>query len=128
VLFDLYRNVLIGSSLVLAVLLLLRKAGKTGPYRLGKKSAAFWGALFAVVLPVVIGALAATDFDRAFTVFHTLFFPGKTNWIFDWRLDPIILVLPQEFFMHCAMLIGGGLLVFSLLVLILTGAAEKKES
>ena len=127
VLFDLNRNVLLASALVLEVLLLLRRAGKTGPYRLGKKSAAFWAAVFAVVLPLVLGALAATDFDRAFTIFHTLFFPGKTNWIFSWRTDPIILVLPQDFFMHCALLIGIGLLIFSLLVLILDRAAEKKR-
>jgi integral membrane protein (TIGR01906 family) len=126
VLFDLNRNVLLISAVVLAVLLLLRKGGKTGPYRLGKKSAAFWASIFAV-LPLVLGVLAATNFDRAFTFFHTVFFPGKTNWIFDWRTDPIILVLPQNFFMHCAMLIGGGLLTFSLLVLILAGVAEKKR-
>ena len=34
---------------------------------------------------LVIGAAAATNFDRAFTVFHSLFFPGKDNWIFDLR-------------------------------------------
>ena len=25
----------------------------------------------------------ATNFSRAFTIFHRLFFPGKENWIFD---------------------------------------------
>ncbi len=115
VLFDLNRNILLSSALVLAVLLTGRR--KWGPYRLGHKSAAFWAAIVAVALPLCIGGLAAVNFDRAFTIFHQIFFPGKTNWIFDWRTDAIILVLPQDFFMHCAMLIGGGLLVFSLAVL-----------
>ena len=82
--------------------------------------------ILALVLPLVLGALAALDFDRAFVIFHSLFFPGKTNWIFDWRTDPIILVLPQDFFMHCAMLIGGGLVVFSLSILVFEIFREKK--
>lgn len=126
VLFDLNRNLLLLSGAVLLSLLLLRKAGKTGPYRLGNRSAAFWAAVFAVALPPVLGGLAALDFDRAFVVFHSIFFPGKTNWVFDWHADAIIQALPQDFFMHCAMLIGGGLLLFSAAVLLISRWAEKK--
>ena len=64
-----------------------------------------------------MGALAATDFNRAFVIFHSIFFPGKTNWIFDWRTDPIILLLPEDFFRNCAILILV-LLVFWCAVLI----------
>ena len=127
VLFDLNRNVLLGSAAVLAVLGLLRKTGKAGPYRLGKHSAARWAAIGALIAPVVIGGLAATNFDKAFVIFHRIFFPGKSNWLFDWRTDPIILVLPQDFFMHCAMLIGAGLLIFSLGILIFDVFREKKH-
>lgn len=115
-LFDLNATVLVISGLCLVILLVLRR--KIGPYRLGKRSAAFYGALAAIVIPVVVGGLAATNFDKAFVVFHTIFFPGKDNWIFDYRTDEIILVLPQDFFMHCAILIGAGVLCLSLAVLI----------
>ena len=128
VLFDLNRNVLFLSGGVLLILLALRKLGKTGPYRLGSGSAAFWAAVFAVVLPLILGGLAALNFDRAFVVFHTVFFPGKSNWIFDWRTDSIILALPQDFFMHCAMLIGGGLLCFSLGILIFEKLRKKEPN
>lgn len=111
VLFDLNAGVLIGSGLVLAVLALMRK--KWGPYRLGKHSAPFWAAVLSLTAPIMIGGLAALDFDRAFTVFHTIFFPGKTNWVFDWYEDQIIRILPQEFFMNCAILIGMGLIAMS---------------
>ena len=127
VLFDLNRNVLLGSATVLVVLRLLRKNGKTGPYRLGKHSAARWAAVLALIAPLVIGGLAAVNFDKAFVIFHKIFFPGKSNWLFDWRTDPIILVLPQDFFMHCAMLIGAGLLIFSLGILIFDVFREKKR-
>ena len=132
VLFDLNRNVLAASAVLLAVLLALRKLGKTAPYRLGHRSAAFWAAIAALVLPIVVGGLAALNFDRAFVIFHSLFFPGKDNWLFDWYADAIIQVLPQAFFMHCALLIGAGLLIMSLLVLLLDRctqkAAEKRDS
>ena len=111
VLFDLNAVVLAGSGAVLVLLLLMRR--KWGPYRLGKRSAPFWAAVLALAAPMIIGALAAIDFDRAFVVFHGIFFPGKTNWIFDWNADQIIRVLPREFFRNCAILIGGGLVAMS---------------
>ena len=111
VLFDLNAVVLVGSGAVLVLLLLMRK--KWGPYRLGKRSAAFWAAVLALAAPMIIGALAAIDFDRAFVIFHSIFFPGKTNWIFDWHADQIIRVLPREFFRNCAILIGGGLVTMA---------------
>jgi integral membrane protein (TIGR01906 family) len=67
-----------------------------------------------------VGGLAALDFNRAFVIFHHIFFPGKDNWMFDPRTDEIILVLPQEFFRNCAILIGAGLLVMSVMLMILS--------
>ena len=124
VLFDLNASILLGAGLTLAVLFFLRK--KWGPYRLGKHSAYLWAAVLSLTAPMIIGVLAALDFDRAFVVFHSIFFPGKTNWVFDWHADAIIRALPQDFFMHCAMLIGGGLLLFCAAVLLSSRWAEKK--
>lgn len=110
-LFFLNGGVLLASGSVMLLLQIRkRKHGKT---ELAGFSGSFWGGAGAVVLPVVLGGLAALDFDRAFVVFHSIFFPGKDNWIFDYNADQIIRVLPQDFFMHCAMLIGAGILVFS---------------
>ena len=117
VLFELNAFILVGSALILAVLFALRK--KWGPYRLGKHSAAWWAAVLSVTAPIMIGALAASDFDRAFVVFHSIFFPGKTNWLLDWNADQIIRVLPQAFFRNCAILIGGGLVTMAGGILIL---------
>lgn len=125
VLFDLNASVLIGSALVLLVLFALRK--KCGPYRLGKRSSAFWAAALALAAPMIIGILAATDFDRAFVIFHSIFFPGKTNWIFDWNADQIIRVLPQVFFMDCAILIGVGLVTMAVGIMIWEFVHSKKK-
>jgi integral membrane protein (TIGR01906 family) len=109
VLFDLNALVLVGSALVVAAIFLARKRCKLPSLR----PAAFWAGVSALTLPIVVGTLAAMDFDRAFVIFHRIFFPGKDNWIFNYYTDPIILVLPQTFFMNCAILIGVGLLLLS---------------
>ena len=59
---------------------------------------------------------ALVDFNSLFSAFHTLFFPGKTNWIFDYRTDQIILILPEAFWARAAALVVG-------LTLALEGAA-----
>ena len=123
VLFDLNASILLSSGLVLAVLFFMRK--KWGPYRIGKHSAPFWAAVLSVTAPIMIGCLAALDFDRAFVIFHSIFFPGKTNWVFDWYEDPIIRVLPQEFFMDCAILIGLGLITMAVGILVWESRKKK---
>lgn len=86
--------------------------GKVRPHRFRGRGPGFWAAAGLGVTFLVIGGLAALDFDRAFVVFHSVFFPGKDNWIFDWSTDPIILFLPEDFFRNCALLILALLLAW----------------
>ena len=65
----------------------------------------FWAGAGLGAAFLLVGALAALDFNRAFVVFHALFFPGKDNWLFDPAEDQIINILPQEYFRDCALLI-----------------------
>jgi integral membrane protein (TIGR01906 family) len=123
VLFDLNAAILLGSGCVLTVLFVMRK--KWGGYRLGKHSAVFWAAVLSLTAPILIGGLAAINFDRAFVIFHSIFFPGKTNWVFDWYRDPIIRVLPQDFFRNCAILIGVGLVAMAVGILVWEGKRKK---
>ena len=97
--------------LLLAVLVVCRMTG-VRPYPFLGRGPGFWAAAGLGTSFLLVGGLAALDFDRAFVVFHSLFFPGKDNWIFDWRADPIILFLPQDFFRNCALLILGLLLLW----------------
>ena len=69
------------------------------------------------LMPVVLGALAALNWNAFFIKFHELFF-NNNYWIFDPATDPVIRILPDEFFFHCAVVI----LLFLLLGCILTGA------
>ena len=103
----------LGLSLAgLAAAFVYSRLRRTRPWRFRGRGPGFWGACGLGTVFLVVGALAASDFQRAFVVFHTLFFPGKTNWVFDWREDPIILLLPEEFFRNCALLILALLLAW----------------
>ncbi len=117
-LFTLNSTVLLISAICILILYILKKAKKIGSFLIGKRHASFYSALAAVFIPIIIGVLAAINFDEAFEIFHKLFFPGKENWIFDPATDEIILVLPQEFFMNCAILISAAILIFSGLLLL----------
>ena len=94
----------IAAGIALLICLGLRARGLR-PHRFLGRSPGFWAGSVLAIIFVVLAVLAAADFDRAFVVFHTLFFPGKDNWIFDPAEDAIINILPQEFFRNCAILI-----------------------
>lgn len=68
-----------------------------------------------IILPVVLLTAFMINFDAFFTIFHKIFFRND-YWIFDPELDPIINILPQEFFYHSALLIVI-LIILSIIVL-----------
>lgn len=78
-------------------------------------------------LPVVLGILVGLFWDKVFVIFHKLFFDND-YWIFDYRTDPIILLLPDEFFMHCALLIFGGVLFGAVVCLVSYLVLRKKTA
>ena len=74
-------------------LLLARRERKAGRrhYRLTS-------GLMMIIIPVILGLGCAIDFDAAFVIFHKIFFRNDF-WIFDYRTDPIILMLPENVFL-----------------------------
>ena len=106
------------SILLLLGDLLLRSRRRVQPYRFCGRGPGFWAAAGLGGVFALVGALASIDFERAFVVFHALFFPGKDNWLFDWRTDAVILILPEEFFRNCAILIGALLLVWCAVLIV----------
>ena len=115
-LFRLDCRILAGSMLVLLLCGILYRRG-IRPVAILGRGPLFWSGGLPLVLFAVIGGLAAMDFDRAFVLFHSLFFPGKSNWIFDPETDGIITILPEAFFRNCGILIVVliGLISISLL-------------
>ena len=99
-----------------AVIILISALKHLGLIRLRRPfgfDATFFSAIGLLVSFTLIGLLASIDFSTAFTIFHKIFFPGKDNWLFDPRTDQIILLLPQSFFMDCAILILASIIALS---------------
>lgn len=71
-----------------------------------KKNYSFvkYAAILLLAIPLTIAALVMSNFDKSFVVFHKLAFRND-YWIFDPATDPVITILPQEFFMHSFLLI-----------------------
>ncbi len=109
-----------GSLCALAALGTVMRRGGLRPALLLGRRPAFWAGAGLGGTFLLVGALAALDFNRAFVIFHALFFPGKDNWMFDPAADQIINILPQEYFRSCALLILA-LLVLGCGVLIAAG-------
>lgn len=76
--------------------------------RMVKKEQGYWRMLnplrLLIAAPLVALTVIFMNFDRLFVAFHGVFF-NNDAWIFDARTDPIILALPQDFFMHCFVLV-----------------------
>ncbi|WP_288588521.1 TIGR01906 family membrane protein [uncultured Streptococcus sp.] len=82
----------------------------------------------AAILPIVIAVVGLLiGFDQFFTLFHEMLFPGDSSWLFNPATDPIIWVLPEEYFMHCFIIffVTYEALMLSLLVIARKQLAER---
>lgn len=71
--------------------------------------------LFLTTLMIIIPSLI--NFSKFFDFFHRITF-SNGYWSFDPRTDPIINILPEEFFFHCALLILSLCIVSSFVLFI----------
>jgi integral membrane protein (TIGR01906 family) len=72
--------------------------------------------IFTLIVPIVLGILAFFWWDTFFIRFHELFFQNN-YWLFDPATDPVINILPDEFFFHCA----AAILLLMLVGCVVTG-------
>lgn len=105
ILFDLDTWGLIISAVILIVWVLLARFANFRPKKLLGFDYSFYTGIIGAVIPPVVGIAMLVDFDKTFALFHAFFFPGKTNWYFDWYQDEVIRILPAEFFMNCGILV-----------------------
>ena len=60
-------------------------------------------ALVVFPLLIVLGGVLI-GFDQFFTLFHQILFVGDDTWLFDPSKDPVIMILPETFFLHAFLL------------------------
>lgn len=79
----------------------------------------------APVLICLLGLPLLLFFDWALTWYHEVVFRNDL-WLFPFDTDPIVMILPEEYYWHCTLLI---MLIISLLssVLLITGIISRKK-
>lgn len=82
--------------------------------------------IVSVLLPTFCAGAIATNWWWFFVTFHHIAFDND-YWIFDAQYDPVITILPDEFFMHCAIMIVSMVLVFAAGSFIIGCLAGKKK-
>ena len=103
VIFNLFFALLFVTPLFLAGLIYLQ-------HKRGSNSWMLTSPVIVCVLPLLIGLACAIDFNRIFVLFHEIVF-NNDDWLFSAKEDPIILFLPERFFMQCALIIVGTVLL-----------------
>ena len=68
-----------------------------------------------IIIPLVLAIPMIINFEDTFVIFHKLMF-SNDYWIFDPRLDPVINILPEEFFFHAGIMILGIVLLASIIL------------
>lgn len=80
-----------------------------------------------VIIPVLLLIPFLVNFDKSFTTFHHIFF-NNDYWLFDPKLDPIITILPQTFFFHCAILMLSLITLCSITLGLIYNSTKKSHS
>jgi len=79
-----------------------------------------------ILIPLTLAIPFIINFDKSFVTFHEIFF-SNDYWLFDPIKDPIINILPQEFFFHESMLILSLLVVCSIILIFLHKKLNKNK-
>lgn len=80
-----------------------------------RKSNTLWMRITGVLLIFTASATAVlmmADWEAAFQTMHEIFFDND-YWIFDPAEDPVIKILPDEFFFHCGVVIAAVIVLLS---------------
>lgn len=103
IIFNLFFTFLFITPLFLVFLIELQEKRKSFSYLLTAP-------IIMCVLPLLVAIASAVDFNRVFVLFHKIVFRND-DWLFSYEEDPIILFLPERFFMQCALIIVATVLL-----------------
>ena len=127
-LFLLDLAVLVLCVAIMVTVHLMKKKKIVEPQRFYGHTPGYYGAELLAFIFMAITLLSLGNFDRTFVIFHKIFFPGKTNWLFDPFYDQIINVLPEVFFRNCAIAIVVILISLCVYFIVRDYQIRKKEN
>lgn len=84
------------------------------------------GGLVTMIIPFTLAVFIYANFNKVFVAFHNLAF-NNDYWIFNYKTDPIITFLPENFFMLCAIVIVGLVFLLGIIMLFIYFKKIKKH-
>jgi integral membrane protein (TIGR01906 family) len=103
------------AAAILLLILRVKKAVSKATLRIS--------AIITITVPLLINCAFSINSDRAFVIFHLIFFRGK-SWIFDPKLDELIKILPVEYFVHCAYIMALFWFIGAAVQFVMSSSAE----
>jgi len=103
VIFNVFFYIMLVSPVILTILIFAQHKRKD--YSFIK-----WTPIIMCVAPIVVFALCAIDFESTFIMFHKIIFRNE-DWYFKPDTDPIIMLLPESFFLKCALIMVTTVLI-----------------
>ena len=91
----------------------------------GVRRGLFAGSIVTLAIIIGLGTLAVLGWEQFFTEFHRIFFANGT-WTFSLQ-DTLIRLFPGQFWMDAGMVIGGLVLLASIVTLILTWPTRRRR-
>lgn len=85
-----------------------------------------WLAVLTFTVPAILGILIGVCWEQVFVLFHKIFFRND-YWLFDPVTDPVILILPDIFFAHCAIVILAVIVLGGIAAMLVYSVIKKKE-
>lgn len=117
--FDKLKVMLLFSILISILGIFINKRKKNLKYLLTSS-------IILIILPIILLIPFIINFDKSFTAFHQIFF-NNDYWLFDIELDPIITILPQDFFFHAALLILILIIITSIILRFIYRLSTKND-
>jgi integral membrane protein (TIGR01906 family) len=102
--FEEVQNIFSALDNILIVSIVISALGIIFQYKKGNFNFINQASNILTFFPIIFGIIFSLNFERSFIIFHKIFF-RNSYWIFDPQKDPIINILPQEFFFDVAILI-----------------------
>jgi len=82
--------------------------------------------IFTIVIPAVLALGIGLNWEKAFVTFHHIFFDND-YWIFSPDTDPVITMLPDTFFFHCAAMILALIVLGSIICTVIYHLLNKRS-
>lgn len=79
-----------------------------------------------ILIPLILIVPIVVNFEGSFVIFHKIMF-NNDYWLFDPNLDPVIKILPQEFFFHTGIMILVLIIIASLINYLIYINLKKRE-